>query len=265
MSYGTEIVKVEQPASAELYTLKTGSTITDTLTSYDIPITYQTRVYTPAPIKRSGFSIERSLKTIDVRIAAPVTRVFQNYLSIAPFRPTTVEIRRVFLSDPDALNQLIFTGIIDAVSVSKGTATALCRSANKRLSRKIPRMFYQTTCNHVIFDAGCKLNKNSYMRPCIVLDISANDLTLSNLGGVSSGAYVGGSVEFGLEERLITTQTANVVTLLVQFSNLSIGDTVKLYPGCIGTIQMCAGFGNLANFFGMPYIPTKNAILWGFR
>lgn len=264
MSYQTELEKIEQPLSAELYRIFNNSTY-QYVTSYPTPIVYGGFTYNPTTIKRTGFSLERSLKVIEVSITAPIEKLFQEYIASAPYSKTIVDIIKVFVSSPDTLNQLIFTGSVATVSLKNGIATALCKSRNSLLARKIPRIIYQTNCNYSLFDNGCGINPSSYERFAHVFSISNNDLVMTGITGIPDGYYQGGMIFFGNEARLVTTHVGTTITLLIQFADIEVGDSVTLYPGCNGTPAACASFGNQDRFMGMPNIPTKNAILWGFR
>lgn len=264
MTYRTELEKIEQPLSAELYDLTIGGVVSR-FTSHSESVVYESHVYLARPIKRTGFSIEKSMKTVDVTVSTPVDVAFGEYLSASPYARTTVEITKVFLSDPDTLNKLIFSGLIYTVSVKNGVASALFKSANGLLSRKVPRVTYQSNCNWSLFSEQCGIQKSLYKHTTTVNSIDGNILTLDNFSTVADKKYQGGTIAFGVEERLLTNHSGSNVTLLVQFPNIAVGDTVHLYPGCDGSPTACASFNNQDNFMGMPNIPTRNALLWGFR
>lgn len=264
MSYQTEIEKIEQPLTAELYTLLVGNTYYY-YTSHESSIVYGGNTYLPRPLKRTGFSVEKSMKTVDVTISTPVAVAFGEYLAASPYSKTTVTITKVFVSSPDTLSKLIFTGLIYSVSIKNGVSSALFKSSNGLLSRRVPRIIYQTNCNWALFSPQCGLSKANYAYTATVESVSGNDLTLPLLVNVPSKKYQGGILAFGTEQRLITNHVGTTVTVLVQFAGIVTGDSVKLYPGCNGSPTSCAAFGNSANFMGMPYIPTRNALMWGFR
>jgi len=264
MTYRTELEKIEQPLSAELYDLTIGGVVSR-FTSHSESVVYESHVYLARPIKRTGFSIEKSMKTVDVTVSTPVDVAFGEYLSASPYARTTVEITKVFLSDPDTLNKLIFSGLIYTVSVKNGVASALFKSANGLLSHKVPRVTYQSNCNWSLFSEQCGIQKSLYKHTTTVNSIDGNILTLDNFSTVADKKYQGGTIAFGLEERLLTNHSGSNVTLLVQFPNIAVGDTVHLYPGCDGSPTACASFNNQDKFMGMPNIPTRNALLWGFR
>jgi uncharacterized phage protein (TIGR02218 family) len=264
MSYQTELEKIEQPLTAELYTLLVGNTYYY-YTSYETSIVYGGHTYLPRPLKRTGFSVEKSMKTVDVTISTPVVVAFSEYLAASPYSKTTVTITKVFVSSPDTLSKLIFTGMLYSVSVKNGIASTLFKSSNGLLARRVPRVMYQTNCNWALFSEQCGLDKDDYMYNAVVGSVSDNDLTLPLLINIPDKKYQGGILAFGAEQRLITNHAGTTVTVLVQFAGIAAGDAVKLYPGCNGSSGACASFGNQAHYMGMPHIPTRNALMWGFR
>lgn len=264
MSYATEIVKTEQPLSAEIYKLYTGGTYYY-YTSYPSAITYDGNSYLPRPLKRTGFSVERSMKTVDVTVSTPVAVAFNEYLAQSPYGRTTIEIIKVFVSSPDTLAKQIFTGMVYNVSVKNGVASVLFKSANGLLSRTVPRVHFQTNCNWSLFSTQCGVLKADYELRATISAVSENTLTIPLLTNSPDKQYQGGTIEFGTEQRLITNHDGTVITVLVQFAGIAMNSPVKLYPGCSGSAIACASFNNQAHFMGMPHIPSRNALMWGFR
>jgi uncharacterized phage protein (TIGR02218 family) len=205
------------------------------------------------------------MKTVDVTISTPISVMFGTYLAASPYAKTLIEITKVIVSSPDTLHKLIFSGMVYTVSIKKGIASVLCKSMNGLLSRRIPRITYQTNCNWSLFSAQCGLSASNYEYVTTVGTITGNDLELPGITGISSNKYQGGTIAFGTEKRLITNHVNTTITVLVQFADIAIGNSVILYPGCNGSPTACASFGNKLKFMGMPHIPTKNALLWGFR
>lgn len=264
MSYQTEIEKIEQPLSAELYKVRVGDMF-QYFTSYGSDIIYDGVTYLARPMKRTGFSVEKTMKTVDVTISTPVVVAFGEYLSSSPYSKTYIDITKVFISSPDTYHKLIFSGMVFSVSVKKGIASVLCKSNNGLLSRKIPRIIYQTNCNWSLFSEECGVSKSNYAFAATASLITANNITLPTLSSVANKRFQGGTVVFRAEQRLITNHVGTVITVLVQFPNIIAGDHVTLYPGCNGSPAACDTFENASRFMGMPHIPTKNALLWGFR
>lgn len=264
MSYADRMSVTEQPQTAELYKIKLGNTYLY-MTSGDAPVHFKLNNYLPAPIKRGHFALDRSMKTVDLSLNIPVTLAFGEHISRAPYSSTIVELYRVFLDAPDTDAKLLFTGNVERVTVKGYVAQVLVRSINRTLSRKFPRFFYQTTCNHMIFDSGCGLLRSDFVLPAVIASIGGSQVVVEELPDFQNNALQGGILVVNGEERLITTQIGTTLTLLVPLTGAQVGMEVDLYPGCDGNPGTCRGYDNIANFFGMPYIPTRNPVLWGFR
>lgn len=266
MSYATEIAKTEQPESAELFKIIIGGVPTLFFTSGIMPVVFQGHSYTPVPIKRGHFAVERSLKAIKVSIALPVSDAFGAYIASAPYNSTRIEIWRAFTSNPDSSAKMIFIGRVQSIQISNYVANVTCQSSSSGLARKFPGIFYQTTCNHMIFDRGCGLVKGAFALPVVVSGAVGTVLTIPDISAFPDNAFQGGTMAYLQEERLITAQVGIEVTILIPFTASDMENAeVTLYPGCDGTAGTCRGYDNEANFLGMPYIPTRNPILWGFR
>jgi len=264
MSYADKMSVVEQPATTELYKIKLGN-IYLYITSGDVPVHFKLNNYQPAPIKRGHFALDRSMKTVDLTLNIPVTIAFGEHISKAPYNSTIVELYRVFLAAPDTDAKLLFTGSVERVTVKDFVAQVLVRSVNRTLSRKFPRFFYQTTCNHMIFDSGCGLLRQDFRLPAVIASIGGSQVVVDDLPEFADNALQGGILVVNGEERLITTQTGTTLNLLVPLTGAEPGMEVDLYPGCDGNPGTCRGYNNIQHFFGMPYIPTRNPVLWGFR
>jgi hypothetical protein len=266
MTYATESENIELAKSPELYCINAGfGQEVSYYTNYDQNVVFQGNEYLARAIQRSGFSMERTLKTVDVSISAPITTEFGAFIALNPAIRTDVTIVSAYLPTVDTNYRVIFKGVVMSVDVQDFVLTARCSSFNYMLQDKIPRLFFQTNCNHHIFDDFCGLAKNTYKKVKTVVSVTGAvvELDLSDLTNI----YLkGGTLVFGNDQRLITNQSGNNLTLLVPMPQVHAGDLVTLYPGCSGAAGACQAYNNLEDgFLGFPTIPTRNPILWGFR
>jgi hypothetical protein len=78
------------------------------------------------------------------------------------------------------------------------------------------------------------------------------------------GYYVGGSILLVMadgmtEQRAIESRAGNTLTLLSGTSGLTVGQAVKVYPGCNQTSEMCdAVYNNILNYGGFRHMPGKS-------
>lgn len=265
MTYATNFAAIEQVQSAELYKMTVGGGVeTYFYTSYDEVVVFQGQNYLPISIQRSGFSIDQALKAVTVTIAVPIESAMVQFLSSAPFMATDIEVYHVYLDVPDTNYAVRFRGAIHGVTIEDQVAKASCLSMTSNLKRKIPTILYQTTCNHFLFDSKCTLLSEDWVIDETVALVDGSEITLSNK--YATNTYVGGVIQFGGDWRLITSQVEDVFTVLIGFGSMEAGHSVKIYPGCDGTPQKCQSyFDNITHYLGMPGIPVKNAVIWGFR
>ena len=267
MSYQTEINQTEQAQRAELFKFTMGNE-SWYYTSFQETVLFQTNYYLPRAITRSDFSTDNFLKAIKTNVGIPIVDPIVKMIAIAPFMPITVDIIRCYLSDPDVLYRVIFSGVVYGISVENLGINAECVSDGGILDKQFPRIFYQTYCNHNLFDPQCKLNGYDYRIQGTLTAGSGTALTINAATNYVSGYFSGGrivKVSTG-DMRLITAHSGASINILVGIPDFTTGAAIELYPGCNGEILTCRNkFGNNANFVGFPYIPTRNPLIWGFR
>lgn len=94
--------------------------------------------------------------------------------------------------------------------------------------------------------------------------VSGVNLDSANIGEFEDGYFSGGIVEWLNDElvlgsRSIYSHTGSIIQINYPFSGLSSGNTIKVFPGCAHTVQVCADkFSNQENCGAFPYIPGKN-------
>lgn len=265
MTFSSDISQTEVPAMPELYEF-TLSNVSWHYTSYNQSVEFGGNTYEPAPISRKEFTREKELKVTRVNISAPLNDVAVLYLASVPVDLVSVNIYRAFLSDTDTLFQKIFGGVIKSVSIQDSVAQALCENINTLERNKLPRVCYQSFCNHDLFDDGCGLNEEDFLEEATVA-VSGSTLISSTFDLQDDGYYNGGKVRFGFEApRLITNHVGDTITLQIPFSAaLQSGGTVEVLPGCSKAPATCRDkFDNIENFLGFPYIPSSNPVLFPF-
>ena len=262
MTYDTNLAETEQVGLPEFYKLVYGG-VTEYYTTWAKSLTFLGHVYTSAPLKRSGFSLDNEFNTVKLTIQAPVVEAFSRYISNQPIDPTIVTVYRVLKTDL-ADYVILFSGRVLRVSVKDRQASAQCEANSDILDFAWPRFMFQSYCNHDLFDTGCALGDGPFLVEGAVT-INGAELTSAVLGGYANGYFTGGRAAYGSDERLITNHVGSVVTLQVPFdSRVSAGTVVNFYPGCDGSPDTCKNtFNNFTNFLGFPYIPSKNPVLWG--
>lgn len=273
--YEDNLAEIQQRPVPEFYVFTSGSTI-ERYTSYSRDLTFLGRTFSAATIQRGTIKVDTKLNIIKLTVATPMTPNMTKYIANTPVEPIGVTIYR---SHIDYLDQysVFFSGKVVSVQFKGKIASAECESKNSILSAKIPQILYQSFCNHDIYDSGCQVSESNYKRVATVTGFSGDGATISfsftdGGGSVSDDYFKTGKIVFGTDERLVTagpggSLAADEVQIHIPFSgDLIVGSTINIYPGCDGSPSTCLNtYNNLIHFLGMPYIPSSNPVIWGFK
>ncbi|HEY1310898.1 MAG TPA: DUF2163 domain-containing protein, partial [Pseudolabrys sp.] len=123
----------------------------------------------------------------------------------------------------------------------------------------MPRNIFQPNCSHVLFDAGCGLNRATWSTTGTV----GAGSTLSQINwSAASSIYQQGALTFttganaGAEATVKTAATGSLTLAYPLRYAPAAGDAFTICQGCDHTSATCASkFGNLANFRGFPFVP----------
>jgi hypothetical protein len=154
-----------------------------------------------------------------------------------------------------------WTGPINDIQVSNGIATIRSPSTlGAALSANLPNVYYQSPCNHVLFDARCKMKEADWTKSATVTAIAGRVVTVNSVGTLN-GKLVGGELRVASgERRMITAQNAGEIIVNFPFSQIAINDLVSVTAGCDldykGDCKLI--FNNNKNFGGFPFIPASN-------
>jgi uncharacterized phage protein (TIGR02218 family) len=145
-------------------------------------------------------------------------------------------------------------------------ANLALKNLSQNMNSQVPTRTYQSSCNWVLFDSNCGINSSSYRYVDSVDSVSGRSITVSGLTAAKGNGWAtGGWVSYGgLDFRFITSQSNDVLYLLLPFSLDVVGKTVEIYAGCPHTINTCSSkFNNVTRFGGCPWVPTKNIFATG--
>lgn len=264
-TYTTNLGLTEQISMPELYEFSSAGTYYR-YTSYNTDITFDGNLYEARPIKRGGISRDIQFGKVKLNVDAPVSDVFQQYIASQPIEPVTLTVYRA-VSDELTSYVIIFAGTVKSVGIQNNVARATCEARSRLLEQKLPKIIFQSYCNHDIYDTGCTVSDVLYRVTGTITAVSGSTLTAAAFGTYADDYFNLGKVVYGSDIRLITDHTGNDLTIQIPFdSSVAVGTEVYAYPGCDGDPTTCdTRFNNLSNFLGFPYIPSRNPSIWGFK
>ena len=153
-------------------------------------------------------------------------------------------------------------GGITNINIEDGIATFTSPSEIARaMAQEFPNVFYQAPCNHVLYDARCKVDYDDWSGEVTVMAVADKAITVDELPAKLNGQLIGG--EFVLpsgERRMIVSQAGIVLGLNFPFSQVNVGTVATIAAGCdyAYTGDCKLKFANQLNFGGFPFIPEDN-------
>ncbi|MCK5131692.1 MAG: phage BR0599 family protein [Candidatus Sabulitectum sp.] len=269
MSYNIQEISLAGGQPVEFYDFTLGSNSYN-YTSAEDEIVVGAITYTPVAISRSSVSLgaESAQEILNVMMpsnAAPA----DEYISIVPGQVCTLSIKRYHRSDSGLEMILIFKGILRTVAYTDdGHSAALSLvPLTNGFSREVPRYTYQSLCNNILYDTRCSVLQSSYQHTGQVTNINETVLTITGADGQPDGYYTAGFVQFGTTDfRLIIKHVGTEITILLPFNKTPLGSDVDVFAGCDHTMETCVSkFNNGINYFGCPFVPTRNIFQNGIK
>ena len=261
MTYDAHEVAAKTGRPVELYRFTIGATVYR-YTSAEDEDTYGAQVFCPRLISRSDPSLEAENRKQDVEVSLPVTDdVAARFIGIVPGERMAIEIIRIHRDDLDQEGIPYWDGQVMGAAFKKNATECVlqCRTSEAALSRSIPRYKYQGLCNHVLYDDGCGVDRNSFKLEGTVSAASTRSITVPGLSANGANWALGGYVATANDYRMVVAQSGDVLTLLIDFAVPVLAQAVTVYAGCDHLIATCQSkFTNAIRFGGFPYIPKRN-------
>lgn len=241
-------------------------------TSGQDQVTVAGKLFIPIAMKRSKVKVSTQSDdrfNVEVEMASS-ERVARDYAFQITPPDLTLIIYRVHRGTDLANDWAIYwSGPVVAVTTKEGRSTFQVPSMlGGAMSSNVPSVYYQTPCNHVLFDGLCKLSRVAYLVATTVTQVEGTAVTLASNGGKPDGFFKGGEVLNPAtgERRMIVSHGGPSVVLNVPFSRLNVGDGVEVTAGCDHAFNGdCKNrFNNQLNFGGHPFIPANNMFEKGF-
>lgn len=270
MTFAAQETSVEGGEPVELYQFDMG-TNTWWFTSSQEDQTIAGDTYTAIPIKRGNL-----IQAVDERsgdkllVEIPKSESFvSNFIVNVPGKSATLILKR--FHETDATKELItlFEGTVQTVKFSKSGKLAVfsIMPSTAGKTRHMPVFTYQGICNHQLYDDRCKVAESASFKKvltCSAVSTNGLTLTISGASGFGSDFFVGGSMEFDGEWRVVLAQSGNDLTTNVRFVSSPLSQSITCLAGCDHSTDVCnTKFSNLPNYGGWPAVPKKNIFATG--
>jgi uncharacterized phage protein (TIGR02218 family) len=217
--------------------------------------------HTPSSVSHSRLVHEGVVKKQTVTVTLPLSDPLAQELSVGGVvAGISVTIFVVDLDDPvdSSLGRaVVWKGRVTGIS-NKETSTQIeVESLMTRLRREANRARYSRTCRHALYGPGCGVLRSAFQETKTIDAVSeeGQKLTLSDFTGDFS--LSGGLVDYLGSLYYILDYTSGVATL-DRPSDIPVGASVTVNPGCERTPGACLRFNNIENYGGFPFIPRDN-------
>lgn len=164
-----------------------------------------------------------------------------------------------------------FAGIMGEISqLSRTSCTFTVHDMMYLMNLQTPRNLMSSGCRHALFDAGCTLNKASFVQTRTVAGGSGGlTINLDSALPNASPYYQQGYVTFTSGQnsgitRSIRTQPATTQLFMSGLFPFAIeaGASMQIYPGCDKTAATCTNrFSNIIHFAGFPFVPAPETVI----
>lgn len=234
--------------------------------------------YEPATITRSAQtdSSEEARSTIMVTLDRSVPVVAALLQGMPSYRRTTVA---VFRYQPGATDKAIIgRGDVAAVRQHGESVEVTVSQIGYLTQLVIPRLTFQGTCNHAVYDPYCGVDKAAFTftgvvagilapgavggspdGPGIQFTVSTSPAQFGTAGYFSVGYLVAGSDIAFVIAHTVASGTALLVLLGPVPAALIVGASVLCVAGCDRSKGTCiAKFNNLQNYLGFDLMPTRD-------
>ncbi len=233
-------------------------------TSAELDVSISGQTYSVAEITRQAINTgtqEDSNLELELEVPYDLPLVADYGFQVSP-PDLTVEILRYHQGTNPATDWVIvWKGIVTSFSTSGHRTKILVPSVfTAVLSGEVPSVYYQNMCNHVLYDARCKLVKASYQQDTTLSAVGTETVEVVADGFDDSYLQAGEIINTSKNERrLIIDNVADVITINFPFFNAEVGDNVSLFAGCNHSFSTCKDkFSNSLNYGGFPYVPSDN-------
>jgi uncharacterized phage protein (TIGR02218 family) len=280
-----------QFVAAELYTvtLANGATYRWTSSDSHVEVLINTWVgvherwelvptmYIPMPLERGDITQSVGLSVDDVNVTLFCTDAplfgdvtAQHFSLIGGFDNAHIKIELAFMDDagvfmPNFVH--LFEGSVTDVAMDRSKVDLTVSSVLIKLDTKVPRVVYQPSCTHSLYDVCCTLNSGDFE---VFGVVGAGSSTRQICFNSASGYFDLGRITFTSGRNRGFSRSAcyfnvfdTAVVVNVEFPFMpEVGDEFVIVPGCDKSRSTCrTKFNNEVHFLGWEYMPVPEASL----
>lgn len=244
------------------------------LTSADIDITYGGNTYLSRGIQFARSKIKTvvgiQVDSLSLSLYGDSTTLINGQALftaavLGVFDGASVRLERAYMQTIGTIvgTLIQFIGNISQADIGRTEVKLQVKSNLELLNIMMPRNVWQQGCINTLYDTACGLPRtpvasstNAGSTSSIINCGLTNADGYFNLGYITytSGANNG-------VRRTIKTYTVGILTTMNPLPNVpALNDTFNAFRGCDKTQSTCNGYGNLARYRGMPYIPSPDVL-----
>ncbi|MEJ7597782.1 MAG: phage BR0599 family protein [Kofleriaceae bacterium] len=264
-SYDVDEASTEQSRPIELFTVTLPMT-TYRFTSAWRDVAFGGETFTAIPSNRGPLEVVAGSDARALSIYLPVAHpLVQRWVSRGiPPGQALLTIER--LQQVSGAARRIWDGHLASLAIEDGAAMFRCPSQlDDPLRVRLPSAAAKRTCNHILYDSQCKVDRNSYAVATTIATMGIDPtsgydtITVASMGGhPTQWAYLGEVVHvLSGERRTILAQASTLLSIDVPIVEAVNGDAVIVYAGCAHDVEQCFHqFNNVQNFGGHPQMPV---------
>lgn len=266
-SFTADEISVSDNEPVELYEF-IGNLQTYRYTSHTNDYIYQGNTFTAVAMMRGSIAEGSQQRPPELEVQMPHSLdVVRAYGRGFPPRSLRLKVIRIQRRSEQAITY--WHGTVTGFTIQAEVAS--CRSSSLMgdiMKTPIPNVYYQSLCNHKLYDARCQMVNTDFDVSTTVVGVSGRTITVTGDGGNPDGWFTAGEIvrDADGERRLIVDHTGNVLIINQAFVELDADDAVTLFAGCDHTVQTCLDkFDNVINFGGHPFVPNVNPYRLGIN
>ena len=267
MTFADTEVSIHDGRPIELYRFISPTT-TYRYTSAGQDFDLDGEIFQAQPIQRNALqgTSQDDSPTLDIQIAI-IAEVVQDFAFQISENNLRLELLRSH--GTTATTSLIWEGDVSGIGVRGRTARIRVPSRfGSSLSAPVPSVYYQSQCNHSLYDARCQVARSAFQQNTQTDTVAQTAITVASVGGNPDQWFLGGEIVRVTdgERRLIVRQIGLNLVINFPFRTMNVGDQVQLFAGCDRTARTCRDkFSNIINFGGHPLIPLQNVFETGLN